>query len=652
MNKAAIDRMLTSTSHEKGEEQVISLDRIIAEQKGLQFINPVQRYTFLRLLTDKQVLSSACMNIKSLPQQSIASLLELLKEKADIGESKYYFSRVATAIFHGLIQAGSFDGFCEEVQNRSFKHLEGMANVVLIGSPFVHDEAATGLYRIASFLSLFGIRVHVLDNPQEQESCPDLPFYPHIIGKRFLTATFQADVDILNRFEKTYPDSIYIAGGHEASVSNRVFNLIPRLAGSIMSWGEFTLLDIIMNINVEGHSIVTDQGQSFFQGINGIRLKDRELKRKKPFSQPEFRVITQAFNPRLVRDCAGPVKVVNVHGSSHCIQKCIFCMAGTVIRQSVDCPQKLLHIDPSDLLAIARRTQKYLPDTRIINFTDDDFLSNSQLVTGILNMIEANNLYKHFSFFIETRLDSLDNTSKEVLKKMSRLGFARIIIGLESPFKKIAEDLGKGAGMIKRMPYYREILLKAKACGIPCISVFIIIHTLNETVDDLLATLRILIDLMVDDGLTTVISTGLSVYPETPLWKMYESREFNTQHTTIFSRDCSANSVSMPTLALPADGESRQLLEYAITEGYVLDRNFSDAARVYAEMAEMVREHIDDLNLRVELESSLLSFYRIHAAVFSVSRLLLSRRQNALDLIDYLSAKRDEWFTRLTELDI
>ncbi|MDD5195279.1 MAG: radical SAM protein, partial [Candidatus Omnitrophica bacterium] len=645
-DKKSVDFFVQQASPNKKLGLIRRINEEICRIGGLQYLTPLRRYALFKLLTYRDVLSRAPPLLSVLSEAIKNRLINLIRQQPDKRDGEYCFSRVAQAVFGGMVEDGSFSDFCEYVQNKNYQALPGSANVLLVDSPFSADEAVVGLYRIASFLSLFGINVHVIDKPQVEGFKPSLSFYPHIVGKRFLTATFQEDVDIISLLEKQYPDSIFIAGGHEASISGRVFEVVPCLDAAVMGWGEFTLLDIVMNINCHGRQVTQGKKEAALGGIQGIRIGKREISRSNPFNSMDFRVITQAYNPRLLLSRVSPVEVINVHGASHCMQKCTFCMANAFFVGSVLCKQPVLNIEPDDFIILARRIREYLPDVRWINFTDDNFLASRSKTEKWLDAIEREGLHKHFGFFIDTRLDSLDNTGAGTLERMARLGVVRIYVGIESPHENILRDLQKGKGAYQRITRYRDILRKAKESGIPIVAVFMILQTPHETINELLVTIENIIGLISEYDIASAISNGLSIFPGTPLWSMYERGQIKVNYQTIQARDPRGQDITIPYRVLPTDGESLRLFEYINSGAFNLSHRFHQDTQVYGKMFDEVRKRAPNALVRINLEAALLSFYRLHFTLFAIAELFLPRRHEILRRLDEMIVKRDRWFAQ------
>ena len=401
MDKASIDKIVDEAQLERRFLLVRSLNDAIALCGGLAQATPQERYALFRLLQNRDVIAATAGELTCVSPSSRGYLMQLTQEAADLGVGRYYFSRVATAVFSGMVKDGTFADFCEEAQNRNFRPLPGAANVVLVDCPVDLKAVSMGLYRIASFLSLFGVQAHVVNVAEEDtDITAGLPFYPHVIGKRFLTTTYQQDVDSMHKFEEVYPDSIYVAGGHEAAISNRVFTLAPRLRAAVMSWGEFAMLDMVVNLNPEGNMIPAAQRERCLDGIDGIRLKDRKILRRKPFSPMSFRVISQAYNPKLIMDSGVEMQCADIHGISHCSQGCIFCMADALFTDSAECRQRFLHIEPEDFAVIAARIKRYLPGVTWINLSDENFFMNTARAKRFFDMVEKEGLHRPLQIFM------------------------------------------------------------------------------------------------------------------------------------------------------------------------------------------------------------------------------------------------------------
>ncbi|MDD5583539.1 MAG: radical SAM protein [Candidatus Omnitrophica bacterium] len=643
-HKGTVDTLIGKSSLDERMDMLGTLNAEIESKGGLQYLSSLQRYAFIKLLTYSDVLARAPPLLIALPD-TINARLVAVSSNIPQENGQYQFSQIAIAIFGGMVENGNFAAFCEYVQNENYQSLPGAANILLVDSPFLADEAVAGLYRMASFLSLFGIDVKVIDKPQAHGFNPSFSFYPHIIGKRFLTATLQDDVDINYQLEKQFPDSIFIAGGHEASISGRVFKVSPRLDAAVMGWGEFTLLDIAMNISCCDDFVTKEQRISAFENIRGIRINGQEIPGDNP-SKLSFRVITQAYNPRLLQLCPNPIEVVNVHGASHCKQKCTFCMADAFFAGSLRQRQPVLTIEPYDFVVLARRIRKYLPLVSAINFTDDNFLVSRENLEKWLDAIEQEGLHKHFSFFIDTRLDSLDNIPITALKRMAKLNFVRIYVGIESPHEKILRDLEKGEGAYKRIAYYQDILLKAKKNGISIIAIFMILQTPQETVDETIVTIEHVINLISDCDITAALSHGLTVFPGTTLWSLYEQGRIRVNYQTINARDPRGRAITIPFRALPVDGEALRIFEYINAAAFQLSHKFYEDSSVYERMLDAVRMHAPNAIIRINLEAALLTFYRLHFTLFSIAELFFERREAVLKQLDRMIVKRDEWFAR------
>ncbi|MCX5678999.1 MAG: UTP--glucose-1-phosphate uridylyltransferase [Candidatus Omnitrophica bacterium] len=501
------------------EEVFRSLDEEIVNH-GIFGIIPTYRYNYIKLLMDNmslidesKYLSAACKN-------------DLRKLSA---EDRKSFAIVANRVLLDILNRSSNgeEGYSLPVVS----NLDYMPNspTILLVAPFEKKELKAGsflapplgIYRLANYLRLFGIKVDIFDpnlNGGKEKGAEELCDFVKkqttnggydFIGFSIYAPTLENDLELAGELKKISAKSIFIAGG-EGAFYNSEKLLTPDTSFNAIykGFGEASLLDtlILYMQNGKGNLYDKEGAREIKSAI--VKLKTGEVIETPPQSmvtKDEYRVMSLFFDSTIVPYegywsfmeelyvCGSAevkpiidvdaIKTVRLITSSHCPMGCSFCSSTNFLNDSIgEKRQRVLSLAPQEIIEILRNIKKYHPETRTIFFNDDDFMIYPKRVKELCGLIKKEFGGNGFRFIALGRVDKVD---KELLEKMQEAGFIQINYGIESFSDKVLLDMNKN---IKSSKNITGLDITLNSGIVPLINLILFYPT--ATKEDVLSTMR------------------------------------------------------------------------------------------------------------------------------------------------------------------
>ena len=564
LDKKELDKFLDSLAQLQRRQLFNKIDNL-AQKLGFENLNVNSRYVFIKLLTcgDPEFVKSSV----SFNHFTKNRLLEMFEKQKVIT-----FAEIAKHILLPIVEKEGYSKFNNAVP---------MANVprVLLISSYMRKDIRTGLfvaphlglYRIASFLELFGIQADVYDVDLSGEKMLENKVKEgqyDFIGFEVLHPTLRNNLGLIYKIHKLSPHSKLIAGGQGATFNYSLLFEKTPVDIVVRGYGEFPLLDMIVGFDKE--KLVDEQ----FNQIGGIYLKSKEGKiistefvpaysledlrvaslgldfAKIPYEE-YWQAVERMYSGNHLKMMKGEVKVIRLYCESHCPIGCDFCSTTHFLDDAVGTKQKVRILSAKDIVLLLKRAIRDHPEVEAFYFNDDDFLISRQRIIDLCELIEKELKERDLKFICMSRADRVDF---ELLSKMRQAGFKIISYGIESFSEKILSDMGKklkgGNGKVAEGAV-RETF---KAGIIPRIN-FIMFYP-TTTIEDLRITIDKAVEL-INEGAPPTYYNYVEPYPGASiLSKGYEMKyeEFEIE----------GNKFRIPVEIPPVNKEIRELAKEAI----------------------------------------------------------------------------------------
>ena len=199
---------------------------------------------------------------------------------------------------------------------------------------------------------------------------------------------------------------------------------------------------------------VIGQG-GYLGGIKGIGYKDSENMinftepgqlediEKLPYFNFSFMEIANYINPesgsvykREFPGYNGPIKMMPILTGLGCPYKCQFCI-------NVILKRRYRHRSAASIIGEIKRLQSFYGANTFL-FLDEDFFINKKRIVELVSLAEKEDL--HFNMRVWCRVDHFKDSylNRELLTRLSGIGYLSIAMGGESASPEILKDLKKG----------------------------------------------------------------------------------------------------------------------------------------------------------------------------------------------------------------
>ncbi len=447
--------------------------------------------------TDRYEYIRSLMGNASLAEKSKYLSDERKEDMRKLSDSdRRSFARVANIILLDVLDRSNATEPGYSLPNVS--GLEHMSNspTILLVAPFENKELKAGsflapplgIYRLANYLRLFGIKVDIFDPnliggkyhgserllefvKQKKEMQGEYDF----IGFSIYEPTLENDMELAKEVDKISGGSIIIAGG-EGAFYNTEKLVAPGSPFSIIykGFGEISLLDTLITYMQTDKKKFLGNGEAL--KIKGTIVKPQtgaivSTPPQSPVSKNDYRVISLYFDSTIVpyedywRFMEGmytygsaegeqsidlnAIRTVRLITSSHCPMGCTFCSSTHFLKDSIDGEkQPVLSLAPQEIINILKNIDKYHPDVRNIFFNDDDFMINQDRVRKLCALIKEEFVSNRFRFIALGRIDKVD---AKLLEKMKEAGFVQLNYGIESFSDQVLKEMNKGVTCAKNL---------------------------------------------------------------------------------------------------------------------------------------------------------------------------------------------------------
>lgn len=451
-----------------------------------------------------------------------------------------------------------------------------------------------GLYRISSYLEQKGLaNVDVVDPTLDyQNTLHQIKEKPYdLIGHSLLHPTLEEDLRLAWKTNKISPNSLQIAGGQGASFNSEDILMKTPIKAIVRGFGEYPLEEILKNypkidnvkglyINQEKEVISTGLRERMtLEEFRGISLETDFS--KIPY-QKYWKFMGEAYDGKYIKAMKnkGTVKTIRLMVSSHCPFKCSHCSATNFFNDGTNKNQKLLFLEPKEIISMMNQAKKAHSDVESFYFVDDNFLLLGK--EKIFEFCErTNELDKKYNLMFLGRVDDID---RDILKKMKKANFNRIFYGVETFSNRLAKDLKKKkVGRDDYNSLAKKALSETIDVGINAqISLMMFIPTSKQ--EDLETTIESSLD-FIERG------AGITLFPYI---EAYSGADIvNKGHDMSYKEfEIEGKSFRFTHLVLPDDKDIRILAEKSLVLKEELNKE-----EIFAKFKGNIPQPVDSLNL-------------------------------------------------------
>ena len=350
------------------------------------------------------------------------------------------------------------DRFHTKGESTFFGLKKGKKNILLISPQSEYTAAdrsfmapALGVIRLAGFMNEKG---------HYAESCePNLPMLTKegpfledvlsnkewdIIGFSILEETFIQDIKNMQLAKKKCPKALIVAGGIEAQFNYQ--NVLDKTPCKIVfiSEGEKSLLALandkpfneIPGIVYKNSSVPLDQ-ETFNLATSSIEWE------KLPYEK-YWDYYLKKYGDKATEDNLNEIHTARIFSRNRCPIGCKFCSSTNQITWGSGKKVPVISASEDTLIHNIKRIIDSHPRVRTIYLTDDDFCINKRSVIKFCQKIveekTKNTIPKKMSFMAFCRAS---DANEEMFEWMSKAGFRRLNIGIESFSDKVLKEMNK-----------------------------------------------------------------------------------------------------------------------------------------------------------------------------------------------------------------
>jgi radical SAM superfamily enzyme YgiQ (UPF0313 family) len=354
-----------------------------------------------------------------------------------------------------------------------------------------------GLLSIAAVLEQNGYACQVLDSALAYARHDDIAravaeAQPRIIGISATTPTFRTAVEIARRCREVAPDALIVMGGYHPTYFHR--EIIGRYAfvdAVVRGDGEYPVLELARGLVLEAIDGLTYRRD----GVTVVNRTRQEIRNLEELPLPARHLIGDPLEGRIGQiRLTRPGEYATMITSRGCPFKCTFCVVNGV--EDPGTRMRTVEDVRREIFWLAERGIKF------IAVEDMNFTLNRRRVSQISALFrEAGIRWSCWS--------RGDNMSERLFEEMARSGCTMVTLGLESGSQKVLDYYHKQRPLAKVTRGARA----AKSVGLD-VSSTMIVGAPGETMDDVQASLDLVIDLDID----FIAVTPLAIFPFTPLW--------------------------------------------------------------------------------------------------------------------------------------
>jgi radical SAM superfamily enzyme YgiQ (UPF0313 family) len=291
-------------------------------------------------------------------------------------------------------------------------------------------------------------------------------FRPDVVGLQIYTSDRNVSRDYLRGLSQLSPRPLLVAGGpHPSSLPQRVLeDFAPELDYAFAGEAEVgfaRFLECLQSGAMDDSELAEIPGL-IRRTAAGVAVNPSEfLQDLERYGEPSWDLLRpETYPPSPYAAFARKLPVAPLVASRGCASRCTFCAAGCLSGYRVR------YRSPQAVLAEIERLIR-VHGVREIQFADDNFTLNREVVTEICEQMIARGLDVPWSCPNGVRLDSLD---PELLRLMKRSGCYSLAVGIETGSKRLMKKIHKGINLDQ----VRDRIALIREAGILAVGYFIL----------------------------------------------------------------------------------------------------------------------------------------------------------------------------------
>lgn len=292
-----------------------------------------------------------------------------------------------------------------------------------------------GLGYIVSYLQKNDIEAHLYISEADNMTTKDLAVdilktNPDFIGFTVYDANYHIVSEVIRNIKTISNNVKILVGGPTATFSSeKLLRFVPEIDYCCLYEGEETILELINAIK-KGADLSQISGISYRNNDEILLNPPKTLSKSLDKYPSPF--LSGVLNPV---EMYNEDRVVTLVLSRGCVYNCKYCNYSAVGRHKMRYHSAQYVLD--ELKYIKEKGLEKGVDLPV-QFVDDLFTANRNLVMSLCKLIQKENLKLSFRF--HTRPDCLD---EELIKELKKSGCTRISLGLENGSASILRDMGK-----------------------------------------------------------------------------------------------------------------------------------------------------------------------------------------------------------------
>lgn len=280
-----------------------------------------------------------------------------------------------------------------------------------------------GLAYLHSYLISKGNEVRLLSlNHKTYEECLETiienikSFSPSLIGVQIITANRVSSYQAIDYIHKNYPHIKILLGGIHATIMHKQLVQKYPFSIAVLGEGEITVEELLKELFKKKPNLKKIDGIAYFDKGKAVRTKPRQLIEnldELPFPTHEL----------FLKDKRESACLLTSRG---CYFNCSFCCLNPEAKRKVRFRSPMNVVDEIEFI------NKRFPWVKQIWIHDDSFFINNTRVMRICDEIMRRNI--KLEFICSARIKPI---SKEMIEKLEKTGFTKVLLGVESGARSI-----------------------------------------------------------------------------------------------------------------------------------------------------------------------------------------------------------------------
>lgn len=313
-----------------------------------------------------------------------------------------------------------------------------------------------GLAYIASYLEKYSFKVKIIDanalRIEDEKIIETIENEPIIVGITAMTPYINSAWRIAQTIKQKFPKTLIILGGHHPSVLPEESLKEEFIDIIVIGEGEETMKELAMAIINKSLSIDQIKGIVYKAGSNEIKYTQPRslIENLNELPLPAWHLLP--FPKKYMPSAYKKLPVATIFTSRGCPYGCTFCHAGIL-------GKRFRGRSPENIISEIESLIKYY-GIKEFHIADDNFTLDANRVMKFCDLLIKKNLNLPWACVGGIRVNTV-NQHPELIEKMTKAGFYRTTIGIESGNQQILNNIQKGI-TLKQVKEAVKILRKNK----------------------------------------------------------------------------------------------------------------------------------------------------------------------------------------------